>query len=505
MAVAEKDLRKMFKSHTFHQLIQRELRKSNLSASSTEAGNYVDQLMWRMQKALATGNISGFANGTALQLQNLDSVMSSALFQEDQLIKQRFFEHVGSINANYQWTRRNQYGTTRGVTGFVEGGIGPVGNASWARNQQPVSFFGVQRGTTVIANLAGALGGEFVDPVEEENYDGTLQLLSSVEHALSWGNANVTDAGGNIIMYNGFYQGLMAQTPVGSKFPVNVIDLHGAPITFDVISQISVLAAKQYVATARDMAGFLTPDSMQTLQLLKSQAERRDLSNGEDGGFTAGTPIDGYNTNIGRLALYQDVFLQPFDGGTQPLTTADSGSPAPFALANTPSAAAAAPTGSQVSNWLTNDANTVYYTVSAFNAQGESLGYTLAAGTVVAAGQVVTVTIPNVAGAYGYRVYRGLLSSGADANWIGDCPRTSTTNATFVDDNRIMPGMDVAIFANKAPSNLAIAQMAPLIKLPLAIQNTTIPFGLLYLHTLAIKIPERQFMVINIGKTNYAA
>jgi len=66
-----------------------------------------------------------------------------------------------------------------------------------------------------------------------------------------------------------------------------------------------------------------------------------------------------------------------------------------------------------------------------------------------------------------------------------------------------MPGTDVACFMNKNPMNMVIAQMAPLLKLPLAIQNTTIPFGLLYLHTLAVKATERQFMVVNIGKTGY--
>jgi len=501
MAVAERDLKK-FRSHTFTQLIKKELRKSNISASSMDAGNYVNELQGRLSKALATGNISGFANGSDLVLQNLDSVMSSALFREDQLVKQRYINHVASINPIYQWNRRNQYGTSRGVTAFAEGSIGPVGNGAWSRNTADVAFFGVQRGTTVIANLSGALGGMFDDPIEEENYDGTMQLLSSVEHALTWGNASILDMNGNSIFYNGFYPTLLARASAGKVFPTNIIDLHGKPMSFDVIQEIASLAAKQYVTTARDMCGFLGPDSLSTLQLMKSEAERNMNMSSQDGGFKAGTPIDGYRTQIGYIPFQQDVFLTPFDGGTSPLTTADAGSPVSVTTVAT---AAASPTGAQVSNWLTSDVGTVYYTVSAFNAQGESLPYVYVTGQAVAAGQVVTLTITNVSGAYGYRVYRGLQANGSDAGWIGDVARSGTFNAAFVGKNSIKPGTDVWIFFNRDESNLAIAQMAPLLKLPLAIQNTTIPFGLLYLHTLAVKIPERQFMVVNIGKTSYTS
>jgi hypothetical protein len=455
---------------------------------------YVNQLSAPLAKALATSNIAGFGNGTNLVLQNLDSIMTSVLYTEEQMVKQRWIERVPSINPIFQWNRRNQYGSTRGALAFAEGGIGPVGNGSWARNTAPVTFFGVQRGTTVIANLAGALGGMFDNPVDEEEYDGTMQLLGGVEHALAWGNSTITDANGNPIFYDGFYRQLKANRPQ------NIIDMHGKPMDFDVVTEIGALYAKAFVTTARDVGAFLTPDTLATLQLMKSQAERRDLSDGRDGGFTAGTPIDGYRTQIGTIPFIQDVFLDPFDGGKNPLTTADAGSPtAPSGVTT----GVGAPTGGQTSNWQASDAGAVYYTVSAFNAQGESLGVTMGASTAALANDVVTVTIPNVTGAYGYRIYRGLQSNGSDAGWIGDTAHTGGASATFVDDNSIMPNTDVAIFANKNTQNLVIAQMAPVLKLPLAIQNTTIPFGLLYLHTLAVKAVERQFMVVNIGKTGY--
>lgn len=486
LAVDEK-----YEAKSFNQLC-----KSVLGNRWSGVDEYVSQLSRPLAKALATSNIPGFADGTSLVLQNLDSIMTSVLFTEEQLVKQRFIERVPSINPVYQWNRRNSYGSGRGVTAFAEGGIGPVGNASWSRNTAPVRFFGVQRGTTVIANLAGALGGMFDDPIQEEEYDGTLQLLGSVERAIIWGNSTITDAQGNEIFYDGLYR----QLKFSPYAKTNIIDMHGKPMTFDVISEIAALYAKVFVTSSRNVAAFLAPDTLATLQLMKTEAERRMIgATASDNGYFAGTPLKGYDTQIGTIPFVQDVFTEPVQGKT-PLTTADPGAPAaPTGM----TASVGAPTAGQTSNWLASDAGTVYYTVSAFNAAGESVGTLMTTGVAVSAGDIVTLTIPNVTGAFGYRVFRGVQPNGSDAYWIGEVAATQTANTTFVDDNSIMPGTDVAVFMEKSPQNLVIAQMAPLLKLPLAIQNTTIPFGLLYLHTLAVKAPERQFMVVNIGKTGY--
>lgn len=473
-----------------------QLAKNTFGSKWGGVDQYVNQLAQPLQKALATSAISGMGDGTNLILQNLDSIMTSVLFSEDQLVKQRFIERVPSINPTYQWNRRNQFGSQRGANGFAEGSIGPVGIGSWSRNTAPVRFFGVQRGTTVISQIAGALGGMFDDPVAEEEYDGTMQLLGSVERSLLWGNSTIVDGSGNAIFYDGLYRQLKSS----SAAKTNVIDMHGKPMNFDVISQIAAQYAKTFVTSARNVAAFIPPDALATLQLMKTQAERRAMGvSGSDGGYTAGTPLRGYDTQIGTIPFIQDVFTEAVPGKL-PLTTADAGAPIQV---GTVTVAAAAPTGGQTSNWLSTDAATVFYTIGSYNASGESVGKLVTTGVAVSAGQVVTLTIPNVAGAYGYRVYRGIQSTGSDAAWIGEVAASGGANVTFVDDNSIMPGTDVATFVERSPQNIAIAQMAPLLKLPLAVQNTTIPFGLLYLHTLAVKAPERQFIVVNIGKSGY--
>lgn len=481
-----------YRSKTFNQLAKNSLGTNRW----TSVEDYVTQLNEPLVKALATSGVSGMADGSNLVLQNLDSIMTSVLFTEEQLVKQRFIERVPSINPIYQWNRRNQYGSNRGAFGFPEGGIGPVGLGSWSRNQATVKFFGVQRGTTVVANLAGALGGMFDDPVQEEEYDGTMQLLGSVERMLVWGNKAIHDGAGNEI----FYDGMFLQVRNSAYANTNILDMHNKPMDFDVVQGIAARYPKVFVPTSKNVAAFLTPDSLSTLQLMKNQAERRAMgTQAGDGGYIVGTPLKGYDTNIGWIPFVQDVFLDAVQGKV-PLTTADASAPSTPASVT---ASAGAPGVGVTSEWQSSDAATVYYTVAAFNAQGESLGFTTAAGTAVAAGQVVTLTIPNVTGAFGYRVYRGTQANGSDAQWIWDVPNAGGANTTWVDFNEIIPGTDVAVFVDRSPQNIVIPQMAPLLKLPLAIQNTTIPFGLLYLHTLAVKAPERVFIVKNIGYSGY--
>lgn len=484
-------MEKKYEAKSFNQLAKSVFRDS---WEGSEA--YVEKLSQPLVKALATSSVAGqtFGNASSLVLQNLDSIMTSVLFTEEQLVKQRFIDRVPSINPIYQWNRRNTYGSNRGAMGFAEGGIGPVGNAAWSRNQETVRFFGVQRGTTIVANLAGALGGMFDNPIEEEEYDGTMQLLSSVERSLVWGDSTITDSAGNAIFYDGFYRKLRY-----GGYSNNIIDLRGNPLTFDIFSEIAALQQKNYVTNTRNMAAFIDPDSLQTLQLQKNTVERRAMgASPSEGGYVVGTPLKGYDTQLGFIPFVPDVFTEAV-AGKVPLTSADSGAPA---MPATVTGAVAAPTGGQVSKWATSDAATVYYSVAAFNAAGESLPK-VTTGIAATATNIVTLTINQVSGAMGYRIYRGTVSNGSDAQWIGEVADSGSATTAFVDDNFILPGTNISLIVEKSQQNVVIPQMAPLLKLPLAIQNTTIPFGLLYLHTLALKAPERQFLIINIGKTGY--
>jgi hypothetical protein len=111
-----------------------------------------------------------------------------------------------------------------------------------------------------------------------------------------------------------------------------------------------------------------------------------------------------------------------------------------------------------------------------------------------------------VNGATGYRVYRtngGTTASdinGVNSRWIADVPQPTSGNASYIDLNQVVPGAGWFVMIRPDVEDIAIAQMSPLIKFPLAVVSTTIEFIYMLYHTLAVKAPERHFVIKNIGR-----
>ena len=198
------------------------------------------------------------------------------------------------------------------------------------------------------------------------------------------------------------------------------------------------------------------------------------------------------------------------------------------------------------------DAGLYYYAVSAVNDFGESVATcygssnTALKGVYVPANAQVNVVITPVTGATSYRIYRmkdantftgttvvGLaansvsgwysadgspaiggaagptvkstnVATGPNWQYVG---HTAAANLTFIDKNgtsdlynNIRPGTNIAPLICRNSADLCIAQMSPLLKMPLAPTSTTFEYLLLLYHTLVLKAPERQFIFKNVGK-----
>ncbi len=71
---------------------------------------------------------------------------------------------------------------------------------------------------------------------------------------------------------------------------------------------------------------------------------------------------------------------------------------------------------------------------------------------------------------------------------------------SFIDNNSTRNGTQIALFLERTPNNLAVAQLAPLTKYPLAIVATKVEWLLLLYHVLAMKARQRAFLVLNVGR-----
>ncbi len=483
-----------------------------------------------LAKAMATQNLGGdFGDATPLRLQNLDATMTSVLFEEQHFVKWNWLERVPSIQPYYEWNDRLAYGSIRGSAAFVEGGTPQGGTAQFSRNGIYVRYFGVRRGITHQMALTGQLGGSQVDPVEEENRDGAMELLGYMERNFVWGNHEITDNAGNIVNYDGFVKALengiqyvgTSQTntmPNGYTAGMNVLDMEGQYFDFSLFEGIGRrMAQRGFVTSFRNMRAFMDPTVLEDLARLRLTTEFKQLvAVNPERGYVPGVPLAGYQSNFGFIPFTYDLFLHRAGMTDQPPVTADQQSPAAPASPTGGAVPTAAAPGTGVTSYFeaqnkagTSDAGTYYYWATSVNDSGESLATYLGSATV-AAGQVVTMTITpgssNGNPVTAFRIYRGTVNDQTDdgTGCIEEVAAYNQASVTFTDANSWRPKTGMVLLIDRTPSNVAIAQMAPMLKWPLAITSTTVEWLILLYNALVVKAPQRCFLVKNIGRLNTA-
>jgi hypothetical protein len=168
-----------------------------------------------------------------------------------------------------------------------------------------------------------------------------------------------------------------------------------------------------------------------------------------------------------------------------------------------------------------------WYRASAVNDIGESAAsYVSTGGVSPDKTMTVKFLIPRVEnGARAYRIYRYTSSSETvapalssstvgvgTAGWqfvgyvadpdAGEWVEFTDSNGASSDYTNFRPGTNIAPLLCRNSADLCIAQMSPLLKMPLAPTSTTFEYLLLLYHTLVLKAPERQFIFKNVGKLN---
>lgn len=378
---------------------------------------------------------------------------------------------------------------------------------------------------------------------KDSNYDGLLKTITSGR------SGNIIDLKGKPLTFDKVAEAATRLVTEGKLLSFNDVTLFMSP------QNIEDLGRLRYGTTTSASGGYPLAGPGATV-------DRSDLTTSGRDNLIAGMSIVGQQTAFGVIPFEWSIFTESVDG-SQPLNAIGNGGKDPGALdaptyaAGTPTlvvnAAAASTTASGKSNfdgtWVSYaDANTGYfYAVSAVNDQGESEATVIApaftgSGTTFYAtpsrpseNQQVSITITSEVKATQFRIYRSpklsfvgttgaaavlkvkeSISSNAD-KWllVGYAVNVSTTGTnkaatgntvTFIDRNghssqynNFMPGTNIAPMLCRNPADLCVAQMSPLLKMPLAPTTTTFNYLLLLYHTLVVKSPERQFIFKNVG------
>lgn len=458
-----------------------------------------DEVIANLAKALSTTNSGpGGIQGGPLMLENLDGLMTEVLINEGHFKLFNSIPRVPSAQPYYEWNEHKGFGSRRGSVGFGEGGA-PKGSVSaFERNGMYNKYLGVKGGVTHQMLLTGQNGGSFEDPTTRENRDRTLELFERMEREFVFGDKTIKNEDGVEVHFDGLL------TYMEANAASHVIDLEGAPLDFENLDDTAEkLVTEGKVPKVDGFTSYMSPHVRGGLN--KMYQDRNIVRHNKDAakraGYTPGFKLPGYETEFGDFAFEHSILLEEVEAG-KPEAAAPNGAPAKPASVTSVAGAEAA---SKM------EADTYYYSVGAFNDTGESLPR-VGGGVAVTAGQKVTVTIAEVSGATGYRVYRGKQADGSDAKWVGRVAVPGGGgDAEFIDLNQqrtvdangdLANGMSIIYKGDQR--DLCMSQMTPLTKMPLPQVDTTFPFLLLLYCVLVPKALERIFIFKNAGKYNPA-
>jgi hypothetical protein len=468
----------------------------------TASAQDVDEL----NKALSAG--AGYAGaptaltgGGALQVESLDASLKSVTYEMKNIKMWPMIAKDQAFNTIEQYNRQDAFGDQ--AKGFIaEGALPRSEDASYSRQVQRVRFIGVTRELTHVYTLVRNAHG---DAIAREIRNGTMRILEIVERSLFMGRANYQDAAG---LYNGSdaaildadlsWDGLDKQIRKGDSdasakakaftgYGVEesvVADSRGSILDEDVLEDDSRIIAENFGQANVMMLDTKSHSDLGRQFYPKERVVPMGVAQGK-----AGFVLQQFVASSGSFDLVSDVFLRPKRG-----QQAVSDGPA------APAAPAMAASADANSKFAAADAGTYSYKVAAINAAGEG-PLSAAASQAIIAGEKAELTIAGVAGAIAYAVYRAPIGSTSNHEFIGMiAPAAVGAGALFKDLNHKLPGLAQSFLLSNEAEVMRFKQLAPLMKMDLAIVATAYRWMQLLYGTPIVYAPRKCLVRQNIGR-----
>lgn len=452
-----------------------------------------------LHKALEAGyQVTNQTGGSALRVESLEASLKVVSWTNHHI---KFWKKIPKSPAYSTVEEYNQL-TAYGPTSFAftqEGELPPATDTSYARRTQLVKFLGTTREVTHPATLVHPAHG---DLISLENQNGILWLLERAENALFSADSSLA-FDGEAEQWDGL-DALIDAT--------SFVDLEGASLAEPDVEEASNLIVEHY--------GYPTDMFLGTRELsdlVKTMYPRERISLPAPVNGTIGQAINSMATQAGHIEFNPDVFIR--QAPTPP--TAASHANAPAQPQQATGALNATATGDFNKNAAAGQ-NEVAYVYTACNRFGESAHSPVMAATVSVpqvnkdAGDRIDVTLTNAAviGAFPpeyFRVYRTVsMASGAAVpaaatsySLIGTMAAASQAaggNTTYSDLNFALPFTSVAYLGELTPSVITFRQLAPLMRLDLAVLAPAYRWMILLYGTPILFAPLKWLRLINIGR-----
>lgn len=445
-----------------------------------------------LNKALTTGaygqanGVAGQTNGAALQVESLENSLK-VLTYSDQHVK--FWKKIAKTPAYSTVEEYNQllsYGSNSG--GFVPEGVLPETDDSEYRRQASfVKFLGTTREVSHPMTLVRSAHG---DVIARENQNGILWLMKQLEHALFWGNSKLAAPGKEGVQFDGLNQMIDEE---------NIYDCKGSELQDTDINYGAQMIIENY-GTPTDL--YLPFETLADFSNEYFPKERVIMPT-QGAGYQAGLVVNKFQTHGGAVDFQPDLFLQK----TKPLSgTGTGGTKAPTAP-QTVTVEIDSKDNAEFGKSAASGAGVYSYSVTACNRFGESVPTACSSDATLTAGDLakgIKITITNsssmvVAPEY-FRVYR-TEAGGTQKYCIMEVPaqNVSAGGTTVVTDlNKTLPNTYTAFMGEFTPEVIAFKQLAPIMKMDLALLGPAYRWMILLYGVPQLYAPKKWMKFVNI-------
>lgn len=482
------------------------------NGQSSLAGDSSMEELNQLHKALEAGSITGRetsdssdASGAPLKVESLDKNLKHITFKESDIVLWKQVPKKAAYNTVEEYNQLVDYGEQRG--GFYnEGELPNEEDTTYVRRAQLVKFMGVVKSVTHPMTLVNNQVGNVV---EREIRNGTLWILRQLNRSLYFGDQTLVpqEFNGYLAQHyrNDSFQDLDAY--FDSEI---VIDLRGKHLTEEAIEDGAngiiqnfglgnqLFAPPKVMSDfVKDFYGnkFINPNTNQTSAGVMGQR------------------VQAFDSQFGRIGLNWDIFFNK--KANKRITAPATSKQAPNAVIPDNTTPVDTISSDPKSKWGADDAANYIYAVSATNRYGESELIALS-GTPssVVSGGAVDLKFDDgggTTGATSYTVYRSNkgASSAPAANFyplftVSKDEKVNGydggANGVIRDRNRFMPDMDQAVLFQMDNEVIEFAQLAPLMKMDLALLSPAYRFMILLYGTPFLYAPKKMTRIINIGK-----
>lgn len=157
--------------------------------------NAIEQLQ-SLVKALEAGGYNAapgtLTQGSALQTEDLATVMTNVCFSEKAIILQKMIKSSPAKATLVQFDRQLSYGAFGG-SAQIEGAVGQEETSDYVRIVVPMCYYSHVRRVTLVANMVNTVDGR--DASERAAADAAIKIAADIEFDCFQGKAHFSNAG----------------------------------------------------------------------------------------------------------------------------------------------------------------------------------------------------------------------------------------------------------------------------------------------------------------------